>query len=141
MTCDHGQATVDEKRFSISIGERESYGGASVTVPRVDTWFTPPGISISGQDDPGDRCDAGIVRERECVMSDSISHASEGQEAFLLALEQLGASADALKDCWSVLSEVNRHKVRTASPVGWYSLPAECDALQQWYAKLLGTWE
>lgn len=25
MTCDHGQATVDEKRFSISIRERESW--------------------------------------------------------------------------------------------------------------------
>lgn len=74
-------------------------------------------------------------------MSDRIPHTSEGQQAFLLALEQLGASADALKDCWSGLSEDDRHKVRTASPIGWSSLPTECDALQQWYAKLLETWE
>lgn len=132
MRCDPGQATIDEKGFSISIGERESYASVSVTVPHVDTLFTSPSISNSGQDNPGDRCDAGIVREREGVMSDRIPHTSEGQQAFLLALEQLGASADALKDCWSVLSEVDRHKVRTASPVGWSSLPTECDALQHW---------
>lgn len=41
MTCAHGQATVDETRFSISIEEREPCGGASVTAPRVDRGSLP----------------------------------------------------------------------------------------------------